>query len=107
MKSFQPKADDTPPDDDPGSPPGPDTPAGDQPHTTKTDPMPCPNRQNRNAEAGLRGERRPNATHASTTDPDARLLKKSPGTGAMLCFTGHADGKPLRSDRARRPDADR
>jgi hypothetical protein len=26
---------------------------------------------------------------ASTTDPDARLYKKSPGTGAMLCFMGH------------------
>lgn len=26
----------------------------------------------------------------STTDPDARLCRKSPGAGAMLCFTGHA-----------------
>ena len=90
MKSFQPKADDTPPDDDPGSPSGPDTPAEDQPHTTETDPMPRPNRQNRNAEVDFRGEKRTNATHASTTDPDARLYKKSPGTGAMLCFIGHA-----------------
>jgi transposase len=90
MKSFQPKADDTPPDDDPGSPPGPDTPAEDQPHTTETDPMPRPNRQNRNAEVDFRGEKRSNATHASTTDPDARLYKKSPGTGAVLCFMGHA-----------------
>ena len=31
-----------------------------------------------------------NATHASTTDPDARLYRKSSGTGAMLCFIGHA-----------------
>ncbi|SMO98258.1 Transposase DDE domain-containing protein [Paracoccus laeviglucosivorans] len=38
----------------------------------------------------FRGERRSNATHVSTTDPDARLYKKSPGTGAMLCFIGHA-----------------
>ena len=90
MKSFQPKADDTPPDDDPGSPPGPDTPAEDQPHTIETDPMPRPNRQNRNAEVDFRGEKRSNATHASTTDPDARLYKKSPGTGAVLCFMGHA-----------------
>ena len=90
MKSFQPKADDTPPDDDPGSPPGPDTPAEDQPHTTETVPMPRPNRQNRNAEVDFRGEKRSNATHASTTDPDARLYKKSPGTGAVLCFMGHA-----------------
>ena len=90
MKSFQAKADDTPPDDDPGSPPGPDTPAEDQPHTSETDPMSRPNRQNRNPEVDFRGEKRSNATHASTTDPDARLYKKSPGTGAMLCFMGHA-----------------
>jgi transposase len=90
IKSFQPKADDTPPDDDPGSPPGPDTPAEDKPQTTETDPMPRPNRQNRNAEVDFRGEKRSNATHASTTDPDARLYKKSPGTGAVLCFIGHA-----------------
>lgn len=90
MKSFQPKADDTPPDDDPGSPPGPDTPAEDQPHTTEIDPMPRPSRPNRNAEVDFRGEKRTNTTHASTTDPDARLYKKSPGTGAMLCFIGHA-----------------
>ena len=25
----------------------------------------------------------------ATTDPDARLYRKSPGTGAMLCFMGH------------------
>lgn len=25
-----------------------------------------------------------------TTDPDARLYKKSPGTSAMLCYIGHA-----------------
>ena len=90
IMSFQPKADDTPPDDDPGSPPGPDTTAEDQPHTTVTAPMPRPNRQNRNAEVDFRGEKRSNATHASTTDPDARLYKKSPGTGAVLCFMGHA-----------------
>ena len=28
-------------------------------------------------------------THASTTDPDARLYRKSPGQGAKLCFIGH------------------
>jgi hypothetical protein len=89
MKSFQPKVGDTPPDDDPGSPPGPDAPAETQPPPTEheTDPMP---RQNRNAEVDFRGEKRSNATHASPTDPDARLYRKSPGTGAMLCFIGHA-----------------
>lgn len=90
MKSFQPKADDTPPDDDPGSPPGPDSPAKDQPQMTETDPMSRPTRRSRNAEVDFRGEKRSNATHASTTDPDARLYKKSPGTGAMLYFMGHA-----------------
>ncbi len=52
--------------------------------------MPRPNRQNSNAEVDFRGEKRSNATHASTTDPDARLYKKSPGTGAVLCFMDHA-----------------
>lgn len=52
--------------------------------------MPRPDRQSRNAEVDFRGEKRSNATHVSTTDPDARLYKKSPGTGAMLCFIGHA-----------------
>jgi hypothetical protein len=28
--------------------------------------------------------------HTSTTDTEARLYKKSPGTGALLCFIGHA-----------------
>ena len=92
MKSFQPKADDTPPDDDPGSPPGPDTAIEepDQPTEPETTLMPRDRRQNRNAEVDFRGEKRSNATHVSTTDPEARLYKKSPGTGAMLCFIGHA-----------------
>ncbi len=90
MKSFQPKAGDTPPDNDPGSPPGPDCPAKDQPQITETDPMSRPSRWNRNAEVDFKGEKRSNATHASTTDPDARLYRKSPGTGAILCFIGHA-----------------
>ncbi len=90
MKSFQPKPADAPPDDDPGSPPGPDSPAEDHPETTETDPMPRTSHQNRNAEVNFKGEKRSNATHASTTDPDARLYKKSQGTGAMLCFVGHA-----------------
>ena len=92
MKSFQPKAADTLPDDDPGGPTHPAIPAADHPEQTpsETDPMPRDRRQNRNAEVDFRGEKRSNATHASTTDPDARLYKKSPGTGAMLCFIGHA-----------------
>jgi len=52
--------------------------------------MPRNTKAHRNTEVDFRGEKRSNATHASTTDPDARLYKKSPGTGAMLCFIGHA-----------------
>lgn len=92
MKSFQPKATDTPSNDDPGGPPSPDSPAEDHPEPTpsETDPMSRPTRRNRNAKVDFKGEKRTNATHASTTDPEARLYKKSPGTGAMLCFIGHA-----------------
>jgi transposase len=43
----------------------------------------------RNAERDFRGEKRSNATHSSTTDPDARLYRKSPGEGAKLCHMGH------------------
>jgi len=43
----------------------------------------------RNAEADFHGQKRSNETHASTTDPDARLYRKGPGKEAKLCFTGH------------------
>ncbi len=68
MKSFRPKVEGEDPPDDGAPPPE----AG------------------RNAEVDFRGERRTNETHASTTDPDARLFRKSRGTGAVLCFMGHA-----------------
>ena len=92
MKSFQPTASDTPPDDGSGSPPRPDTYREDhaEPTEPETIPMTHSSRQNRNAEVDFRGEKRSNTTHASTTDPEARLYKKSPSTGAMLCFIGHA-----------------
>lgn len=92
MKSFQPKTQSTPPNDDPGGPSEPDTLPQDQPEANKpeTSPMPRPNRQTRHAEVDFRGEKRSSVTHASTSDPDARLYKRSPGTGAMLCFIGHA-----------------
>jgi len=38
----------------------------------------------------FKGERRRNDTHASTTDPEAKLLRKGPGKEAKLSFTGHA-----------------
>jgi Transposase DDE domain len=64
-KSFQPKADAEPnrqPPDDPGNP-----------------------------SVDFHGERRSNATHQSTTDPEARLYKKSQGTEAKLCYMGHVE----------------
>ena len=43
----------------------------------------------RNAEAAFHGHKRTNETHASTTDPDARLYRKGKGKVAKLCFMGH------------------
>ena len=62
QKSFQKTAEAprTPPTDDPGNP-----------------------------SMDFRGERRTNATHTSTTDPEARLYKKAAGQEAKLCFLGH------------------
>jgi len=87
MKSFRSKADDGPSGDDPGDPGGPKIPTEtpSEPTTSETASM---TRQSRNAEVNFRGQRRSNATHASSTDPDARLYKKSPGAGAMPCFVG-------------------
>lgn len=36
------------------------------------------------------GEKRTNETHTSTTDPEAKLLRKGAGKEAKLCFMGHA-----------------
>ena len=43
----------------------------------------------RNAEVDFRGEKRCNDTHASTTDPEARMARKSNHTAAKLCHMGH------------------
>jgi len=65
QKSFQPKgAGDTPPDD----------------------PAPV---AGRNRDADFRGQPRTNDTHASTTEPEARLYKKAPGQPAELSYLGH------------------
>jgi transposase len=60
MKSFRPK-------DGSGDPPAP----------------------GRNGERDFHGERRSNETHASTTDPEAKLFRKGRGKEAKLCFLGH------------------
>ena len=44
----------------------------------------------RNGERDFHGEKRANDTHESTTDPDAKLYRKSSNTAAKLCFIGHA-----------------
>jgi transposase len=60
MKSFRPK-------DGSGEPPSP----------------------GRNGERDFHNEKRSNDTHASTTDPDARLYRKAAGRESRLCFMGH------------------
>ena len=44
----------------------------------------------RNPSVDFKGERRTNATHRSTTDPEAKLYRKGDGVGAFLCHSGHA-----------------
>ena len=46
--------------------------------------------KSRNAEVDFHGHKRSNATHASTTDPQALLYKKGEGQAARLYHTGHA-----------------
>ena len=43
----------------------------------------------KNPGVNFHGEHRTNATHESTTDPEARLAKKGAGKEAKLCFAGH------------------
>jgi transposase len=43
----------------------------------------------RNGTRDFHKEKRSNETHASTTDPDARLARKGAGKEAKLSFTGH------------------
>ena len=50
---------------------------------------PPPSSSGRNPKVDFQGERRTNATHASTTDPEARLFTKSSGQTAKLCYMGH------------------
>jgi len=63
LKSFKPK--DRPPSDSPPDDPG-------------------------NPTVNFRGEKRSNATHQSTTDPEARLAKKGRGFESKLAYMGHA-----------------
>lgn len=42
-----------------------------------------------NPDVDFSGQKRSNRTHASTTDPDARLYRKSCRTESKLCYAGH------------------
>jgi transposase len=93
LKSFQPKPEPAAPGETGGDPPAP--PAPPVPETTPTPPTPKTKSQeqpvtDRNAEVDFHGQKRSNATHASTTDPDARLYRKGRGKEARLCHMGHA-----------------
>jgi transposase len=50
---------------------------------------PSPPPPGRNAEVQFHGEKRTNDTHQSTTDPEARMARKSFNTAAKLSFAGH------------------
>lgn len=64
--------------------------AGQKSFKLKTDAAPVlPPDDPGNPSVDFRGERRTNATHASTTDPEARRYKKAAGQEAKLCFLGH------------------
>jgi len=49
----------------------------------------APPTSGRNAEVSFHGQRRTNQTHASTTDPEARMARKSNATAAKLSYSGH------------------
>ena len=49
-----------------------------------------PSDTGRNTDIDFRGKPRSNDTHASTTDPDARLYRKSKAAPAVLGYLGHA-----------------
>jgi transposase len=55
----------------------------------KDTPSPPPDDRG-NPTVNFHGERRTNATHTSTTDPEARLMRKGNGREAKLSYAGHA-----------------
>ena len=55
----------------------------------KDEDAPPPSGNPKNPAVNFRGERRKNDTHASTTDPDARLYRKGDGQPARLVYLGH------------------
>jgi transposase len=49
-----------------------------------------PSAPGKNPTIAFKGDKRSNETHASVTDPDARLFKKSSGSQVKLGYLGHA-----------------
>jgi transposase len=47
-------------------------------------------KNDRNGDVDFKGEKRSNATHESTTDPDSQLYRKGLGKEAKLSFMGHS-----------------
>lgn len=94
MKSFQPKPEPAASQDKGGDAPPP--PAPPEPESKPTAPNSTETKsedqtmKERNAEVDFHGQKRSNATHASTSDPDARLYRKGKGKEAKLCHMGHA-----------------
>jgi len=66
-----------------------------------------PSGPGRNAQADWKGKTRSNDTHESSTDPDARLFRKSHNAASVLCYQGinftPACGGSLPADPARKP----
>ncbi len=93
MKSFQPKGtagDGEPPASDDAGPGGDGTVPVSAASHDGTAPVAEAASADRNAEVNFHGQKRSNETHASRTDPEARLYRKGPGKEAKLCFMGHA-----------------
>ena len=65
--------------------------AGQKSFQTKDDnsPQPPPPAPGSNPTLNYRKQKRSNSTHASKTDPTARLYKKTKGAEAKLCYLGH------------------
>ena len=63
--------------------------AGQKSFKRKDAPPTPPKDGTRNPTVDFKKEKRANATHQSTTDPDCRQFKKSKGAGAQLCYMGH------------------
>jgi transposase len=60
-----------------------------QPKKDKEEPKPPTSEAGSHPSVDFHGQKRSNETHESTTDPEARLAKKSSGAEAKLAFMGH------------------